>query len=185
MDELTQSQWAERVVRAVNQAFPRVEFDNWPYCQQYLPQAQNGSILIEAWHIRMPEAAQLLFKAGQYLHKRGQYPEATALIMHALTIQEQAPGREHLDVAESLNELAELSREQGKYVEAKSQSKRALTIREQVLGLDHPDRATTLNHLARAYHSQGLYPEAEPLYRQALTIREQHWVLLIPMLQTA
>ena len=173
MDKRTQSQWAERVVRAVNQAFPRVEFDNWPVCQQYLPQAQYCSILIEAWHISIPEAAQLLFKAGQYLHKRGQYPEATALIMHALTIQEQALGKEHLEVAESLNELAELSREQGKYLEAESHLKRALTIREQVLEPNHPDRATRLNHLARAYHSQGLYTKAEPLYRQALTIREQ------------
>src|SRR5205814_508352 len=34
MDVQTQSTWAERVVRAVNQAFPSVEFSTWQRCQR-------------------------------------------------------------------------------------------------------------------------------------------------------
>lgn len=50
MHEPTRRQWAERVVRAVNQVFPTDEFANWETLRQYLPHAQNGSELIETWH---------------------------------------------------------------------------------------------------------------------------------------
>ena len=39
MDEATQRLWAERAVRAVNRAFPEVEFSTWAVCERLLPQA--------------------------------------------------------------------------------------------------------------------------------------------------
>src|SRR5437764_13894375 len=39
MNAKTQRLWAKRVVRAVNAAFPKVEFATWQHCQQYLPHA--------------------------------------------------------------------------------------------------------------------------------------------------
>jgi tetratricopeptide (TPR) repeat protein len=173
MDEQTQRQWSKRVVRAVNQVFPKVEFATWQACQQYLPQAQICSVLIATWHFVFPEAARLLHEAGKYLHERGQYIEAAPLIAQALAIREQTQGAEDLDVADSLNELAELYRHQGKYAEAEPLYQRALTIRENVLGPIHPDVATSLNNLARPYHHLARYAEAEPLYQRALVIREQ------------
>ncbi len=173
MDEQTQRQWAESAVRAVNQSFPKVEFATWQACQQYLPQAQVCSVLIETWQFVFPEAARLLHEAGKYLHERGQYIEAAPLIAQALAIREQTLGAEDLDVADSLNELAELYRHQGKYTEAEPLYQRALTIRENILGPVHPDVATSLNNLARPYHHLARYAEAEPLYQRALAIREQ------------
>ena len=37
MDELTRGLWAERTVRAVDEATPPIEFDNWPDCDRLLP----------------------------------------------------------------------------------------------------------------------------------------------------
>src|SRR5271165_7291960 len=37
MDEATQRLWAERAVRAVNRAFPGVEFSTWAVCERLLP----------------------------------------------------------------------------------------------------------------------------------------------------
>jgi hypothetical protein len=49
MDEGTQPQWAERTVRAVNRAFPSVEFSAWPRCERLLSQAQSCAELIKDW----------------------------------------------------------------------------------------------------------------------------------------
>src|SRR5207302_2016069 len=108
-------QWAERTVRAVNQAFPDAEFNAWDDCRRYLPHAQVCAALIEQESMTFPEAARLLNEAGHYLYEQGQYPEAEPLLKQAVAIRGQTLGPEHPDVATSLNHLAELYREQGKY----------------------------------------------------------------------
>jgi tetratricopeptide (TPR) repeat protein len=173
MDEYTQRQWAERAVRAVNQAFPDVEFATWSQCERCLSQAQACAALIEQWRMAFPEAARLLNQTGSYLRARAQYIQAEPLFQRALAISEQALGSDHPDVATSLNNLAELYYAQGKYVQAEPLFQRALAISEQTLGSDHPDVATSLNNLALLYVNQGRYVEAEPLYQRTLVIREQ------------
>ncbi|HEY6285805.1 MAG TPA: tetratricopeptide repeat protein [Ktedonobacteraceae bacterium] len=173
MDEPTQRQWAEQVVRAVNQVFPKVEFATWDACQLYLPHAQSCAAYIETWRFTFTEAARLLYETGRYLEELGQYPEATTLIMQSLTIREQTLGTEHLEVAESLNELADLYRKQGTYVKGDPFAKRALAIREKMLGPNHQDVSQSLDNLARLYHKNGQYSEAEPLYKRALDIIEK------------
>ena len=46
MNKNTQRRWAERAVRAVNLAFPEVEYDNWLLCQQFIPHVLAGKALI-------------------------------------------------------------------------------------------------------------------------------------------
>src|SRR5205823_670195 len=101
MEQEMQRQWAERAVRAVNQAFPEVEFAHWPHCQRCLPHAQICANLIEQWEMTFPEATSLLKKAGYYLQERGRYTEAEPLCLQALAIREQQLGPEHPDIAES------------------------------------------------------------------------------------
>ena len=45
MDDPTRRLWAERAVRAVNRAFPTVEYANWPLCGRLLPHA----LAIASW----------------------------------------------------------------------------------------------------------------------------------------
>ena len=173
MAEETRCQWAERTVRALDQAFPSVEATTWPQCEQYLPHAQRGIMLIETYSFAFTEAAHLLNQVAHYLYERAQYKEAEPLYQCALAINEQVIGENHPDTAGVLNNLAVLYRHQGRYEEAEPLYQRALTIYEQVLGSNHPDTATSLQNLAGLYDDQGRYEEAEPLYQRALAIYEQ------------
>ena len=73
-------------------------------------------------------------------------PDRTAAWEHA--IDEATFGGDHPDVAESLNNMAELYYRTKRYREARPLFERALAIRERVLGEDHPRTATTRDWLA-------------------------------------
>ncbi|HMG73972.1 MAG TPA: CHAT domain-containing protein, partial [Pyrinomonadaceae bacterium] len=86
---------------------------------------------------------------------------------------EKALGPEHPDVAQSLNNLAELYRAQGDYGRATPLCQRSLAILEKALGPQHPSVATVLNNLALLYRAQGDYGRAAPLFQRSLAIREK------------
>ncbi len=118
------------------------------------------------------DGASLSQKSKQLLDQ-GNYRAAEPLAQKALAIREKWLGPDHLEVAQSLNILAELYSELNKQPEARLLYQRALRIREQALGPNHPDVAQSLNYLAILAKEQGNFREAEPLYQKALTIREQ------------
>ena len=163
-------QWAERAVRAVNQAFPRVEFANWARCERLVPQALACASLIEAYRFEFEGAAQSLSETGSYLYVRARFSEAEPLYLRALALREKILGAEHPDVAVSLDNLGVLYRVQGRYAQAESLHKRALAIRKTVLEPGHPDLAVSLLNLGDIYRARGKFAEAQPLLLQALTI---------------
>jgi tetratricopeptide (TPR) repeat protein len=142
-----------------------------------LAYAEAATYYCEAANILPSDADELqagyLNYAGGALYDAGKYGDAEPLYQRALQIREQVLGPQHPDVAQGLNNLAELYHTQGKYEEAEPLYQRALKIREQALGPQHPDVAQSLNNLAALYHEQGKYEEAEPLYQRALKIFEQ------------
>jgi tetratricopeptide (TPR) repeat protein len=139
MDTTKQQQYAEQIVKAVNQAFPDVkDYRNWPRCQQYLPHAQICVDLIDTWEFTFSEAGRLLNQIGYYLDDRAQYEEAEPLYQRAITIGEKALGPAHPDLATRLNNLALLYQDQGKYEEAEPLFRRAVAIYEQKFGANHP-----------------------------------------------
>ena len=174
IDAQTQRNYAERIVKAVNQAFPNVtDYRNWPHCQQYLPHALACADLIATWEFTFPEAGRFLNELGYYLKDRAQYWEAEPLYQRAIVIGEKTLGPEHPNLASWLNNLANLYRAQGKYEEAEPLFKRAIAIDEKTLGPEHPDLATKLNNLASLYQHQGKYEEAKPLFKRAIAIGEK------------
>jgi tetratricopeptide (TPR) repeat protein/DNA-binding XRE family transcriptional regulator len=176
MNVQEQQRWTERVVCAVNALFPpdpEEQVDTWPQCLRFLEQVQACDQLIQQHRLCIPEAAELLNRAGIYLREHASYSLAEPLFQQALAIAEQQLGTEHLLVATSLNNLGLLYYEQGKYSEAEPLYRRALHIREQVLGPHHPWLAYNLNNLGLLYYEQGHYGQAEPLYRRALHLQEQ------------
>jgi tetratricopeptide (TPR) repeat protein len=173
MNKSIQRRWAERVVRAMNQAFPEVDFENWLRCQEYIPQVLACNVLIEQWDMTFPKAAQLLSDAGYYLRVSAQYEQAEPLFQRALAIRERVQGADDPLTASSLNDLATLYQDQGKYEEAEPLFQRALAIRERMQGADHPDTASSLNNLALLYRRLGKYEQAEPLYQRALATNEK------------
>ncbi len=131
---------------------------------QPTPSAQQSAELEEATRLN-EQVLQLL--------NEGKYTEGIPLAERALAIREKVLGKEHPDVATSLNNLAELYREQGNYEKAEALYLRALAIFEKVHGKEHPLVATSLNNLALLYLAQGSYQKAEPLYLRALAILEK------------
>jgi tetratricopeptide (TPR) repeat protein len=173
MNKSTQRRWAERAVRAVNLAFPQVEYENWLRCQQFIPHVLVYKALIEQWDMTLPEAAQLLDDSGYYLRVSAQYEQAEPLLQRALAIRERVLGSEHHDTATSLNNLALLYWNQGKFEQAEPLYQRSLAIRERVLGSEHPDTSESLNNMASLYQDQGKFEQAEPLYQRAIAIDEK------------
>lgn len=167
--------WAEHVVCAVHALFPRApkeEIATWPQCLRYLEQVQVCETLIQQHTLVLPEAADLLNRAGIYLCERASYSLAESLLQRALRLWEQVEGSEHPTVAEPLHSLAHLYRYQGKYAEAATLFQRALRLWEQQLGSEHPKVASVLNNLALLFYDQGKYEEAEPLFQRVLRIWE-------------
>ena len=177
LDELTaatRKDLAERAVKALDRTFPDVAYANWPRCERLVSHALAARGWIESEDLLVPAAVQLLNQAGYYLYVRARYAEPEPLYRRALAIWEVAPGRDHPDTAQGLNNLAVLLRVQGHlHGEAEELARRALAIREKALGPDHPDTAISLINLALLFQAQGRYGEAEPLCRRALTIREK------------
>ena len=173
LTEEEKRQWAERAVRAINQAFPSVGFANWARCERLVPQALVCATLIEACGFEFEEAARLLDQGGYYLYERARFSDTEPLYQRALAIRERVQGPDHPDVAMSLNNLAELYREQGKHAQAEPLCQRALATTEKTLGLEHPTTAIRLNNLGALYVNQGKYAEAETLYWRALGVTEK------------
>jgi len=165
--------WSERVVRMVNAAFPEPEFDAWAQCERCLAHALACASLPEQTSNALPEAGELLYKAGSYLLERGRYAEAEPLLIRAVVLGEQFYISNHIALIACLEKQGELFFRQGKYEQATQISLRALTIEEQHLGANHPQTAETLNNLALLYAQLGRYEEAEHLYQRSLHIREQ------------
>ena len=176
MEAGEQRQWAERVVHAVNALFPRdpkEQIETWPQCLRYLEQVQACDQLVQQYRLQLPEAADLLDRAGIYLREHASYSLAEPLFQRALLIAEQQLGPEHLQVASSLHNLGILYHDQGKYEQAELLLQRALHIREHALGPEHPQLAYPLNNLGNLYREQGKCALAEPLLQRALHIWEQ------------
>ena len=173
MDEATQRLWAERTVRAVSRAFPRVEFTAWQRCERLLLHFQSCVELIKKWRLDFVEAALLLNQGGIYLHQRARLQNTEPLFLQSLSIMQKAFGPDHPDVAAVLHNLAAIYHAQGKYSEAEPLYKRSLAIREKILGADHSDVGQTVNSLGGLYQAQDKYTQAEPLFKRALMIHEK------------
>jgi tetratricopeptide (TPR) repeat protein len=173
MDPAQVHEWAESALRAVDLAFPFVEFRNWHACERLLPHARACGAWIERFSFESAEAASLLNETGSYVHDRAQYADAEPLYKRSLAIGEKALGPEHPDVATTVNNLALLYKNQERYADAEPLYWRALAIYEKALGPEHPHVAAALNNLATLFRAQTRYAEAERLHQRSLAIREK------------
>lgn len=126
-----------------------------------------------------PEVAKRLEDMASYFHlDLGKYVEAEPLWRRSLQIKEKmlsvnpsAPNL--LDVATTLQKLAQCYFDQRKFAEAVPLWKRSLSIREKILGSNDPLVATSLSALATANYDEGNYKEAEPLAKRAIAVFEK------------
>lgn len=86
---------------------------------------------------------------------KGEHASALPLSRFVLETTEHLLGKDHLDVAICLNNLASLYiSSQNDYVSARLLYKRALKIRKRTLGIDSPYTAQSLRNLAKLHYIQ-------------------------------
>jgi tetratricopeptide (TPR) repeat protein len=176
MDESTQREWAERIVKAVSHVLPdfdETDYTDWPVFERLLTQAQACAALIEHWKLKLPEAAQLLNHAARYMHDRGRLTEVEPYYLEALAIRRDLFGQEHLDVAASFYNLAWLRFDQGKYAESETLYLKALDIRTSILGINNTTAADCLSGLGSVKSAQGKFAEAKNYFHQSIDIQEK------------
>ena len=105
------------------------------------------------------------------LHDQARYAEAADVAKKALRVAEDRFGKEHPNVAISLNNLAYLYDCQGNYVKSEPLYKRALVILEKLLGPDHFRVGFVLSNMAERSRKMGKKDEADRLEAQAAKIR--------------
>ncbi|MEL6614928.1 MAG: serine/threonine-protein kinase, partial [Bacteroidota bacterium] len=101
--------------------------------------------------------------------REGAGDEAIELGRRALRLSREALGDDHLDVAQTHNNLGAYLYTAGRGDEAAAHYRRALEIREAALGR-HPLVANTLSNLANLVHEQGDPEAAIPLFERAISI---------------
>ncbi len=87
-------------------------------------------------------------------------------------------GKEHPDIATSLNNLALLYHLQGKYQQAEPLYIRSLVITEKALGKKHPDVARNLINLTALYQAQGDITRATDFFHRGLEVEQQNLNLI-------
>ena len=172
MDEGAQRVWSEKVVLAVERAFPDPEIVNWPQCERLLSQAHRAIEFISRWQMRFPAVTRLLHLVGRYLVSRTQFEQAEQFFNQALTIREETLEPSDPLIAECLTDLGLLFFFRAKYAQAEAYIQRALAILL-TQDLQTPQLAEALDNMALMYSVQEQYARAEPLYQQALQLRER------------
>jgi tetratricopeptide (TPR) repeat protein len=168
-----------RLIARLMEIYPswsRTEPGLWPQCAKLMPHLLEQREPPTHESSRIADWADLLGRAGNYLHGRAAYPQAEQLFRDALVIREKVLGPEHPVTAISLGSLALLLHQHGDHAEAQRLYERALAINEKALGPEHPDTAESLTWLAvllRKSTVQGDVERARPLLERALAVCEK------------
>ncbi|HWM90512.1 MAG TPA: FxSxx-COOH system tetratricopeptide repeat protein [Thermoanaerobaculia bacterium] len=166
--------WAERVVRALDAAYPDVEFSNWGVCEKLQPHALQAAKLVQRFRISERSAGRLLAQAGYFSKIRGDdLGGARKLQEQSLEILEYVKGGEHPDTLNSRNNLAATLVDLGYLADARKLHEQTLEILERVQGAEHPDTLNSRNNLADTLRRIGDLAGARKLHEQTLEIRER------------
>jgi serine/threonine-protein kinase len=117
--------------------------------------------------------ADLLTEIGGVYRELAFYEEAQAQLEEAVVLRRRSPGPDRLDLAASLQGLAEVKLELSKLDAAQRLFAEALAIREAAWGAEHPDVALSLVGLGRIHAAQARFGEAAKLQARALSTLEQ------------
>ncbi|MEE9554739.1 MAG: tetratricopeptide repeat protein [candidate division Zixibacteria bacterium] len=92
------------------------------------------------------------------------------LLSNHLSFQERKLGKDHQNVATTLNNLALLYKFIGRFKEAESMYERSIKLYKNRLDPYHSDLATALNNLAGVFRSLGKFEKAKSICDEALEI---------------
>jgi CHAT domain-containing protein/Tfp pilus assembly protein PilF len=123
------------------------------------------------------ERVKLLGSADDYnksisLDLKGDSREAIDRMKKSLEIRQTLLGKDHIETAKCLHQLAYMLNKQEDFIHSKPLITQELKIRQTMLGNDHPDTASSLNNLGYLLQSQRDYKEAKTIFERALKIHE-------------
>src|SRR5258708_14125992 len=137
LDSKTQRLWAERAVRAMDSAFPRIETTTWMEGREkgrkYFAHAQVCIELIKQWVMTFSEATRLLSKFGKYAEEVSAFDIAEQSYLSALKQDEQRERIEVNQIITDFNDLALFYQKQKRYRQAETYYKEAIKIQEKQL----------------------------------------------------
>jgi Tfp pilus assembly protein PilF len=166
----TAGDWAEHTISILLALFPTEPWqpENWAVCAQ-LAGCVTAAVDIAIQHDgAAASVGTLLNKLSIYLQGRGEFNTALANLQRAVQIEEATHGPEHLKVAITLGNLANVQNTVGQLDAALHNQQRSLRIMVAVHGPEHPEVARTLNNLGSVQQDLG---QLDNLQR-ALQIRE-------------
>jgi eukaryotic-like serine/threonine-protein kinase len=117
--------------------------------------------------------AAFLETMGRVYHHLGLLEDAHDLLAESLRIRRKTLGRDHLEVASSLQNLSLVLRDMGRDGEAWPLLEEALAIRRQRGATRTPEYAAGLNDLAALREAKGDYEKAEELFTEALALKRR------------
>ena len=107
--------------------------------------------------------SDLMGKLGALYYAMALYSDAEHLERRALAIDENHYGKESVEAATRLNNLAQTLKATNRLEEAESLMRRSLSIGKASYGEDHPSVAIRLNNLAQLLKATNRLEEAEPV----------------------
>ena len=118
-------------------------------------------------------AAAIRHTIGNTYASLGLLEEAELWLRQALQMRQGILGREHPDVAASMDDLAVLLRDKGQNEEAERMAREALAMRRRLLGNESEEVADSLNTLGNTLQNRGRYEAAEAQLRESLALRRK------------
>lgn len=137
-------------------------------------QAYRGALAYWQQQNKTRQSGEVLSKIGETLLAKGDYQNAKQTLQQALQTRQKALGKDHVDLALTLDRLAETQRHLGELKAAETLYQQALELREKALGKDALALAYSLNDLALVYQQMDQIAKAEALFRRSLAIKEKH-----------
>ena len=103
----------------------------------------------------------------------GRYEDALPVLRRALEIRKANYPEGSLEIAQSMDRLAEPLSLVSKHGEAVHLLRESLAIRRRALPANDPSVGTAMNNLAQSLQLQGAYEQAESILRESIAIQEQ------------
>ena len=121
---------------------------------------------------RSEPVAAALNERGWLQYLGGDWEAAEGTLRDVVALRRRLRATGAAELAQSIDNLAEVLRVRGGYAEAETLAREALGIRRRTLG-DHVDVATSLNNLGVIVRQTASEGDAEALFREALEMRRR------------
>jgi len=123
---------------------------------------------------RSPEAElRLRATIGNTFRELALYDEASKMLAPAVPLARSLRRGDHAEIAEAMDNLAQLLNDKGDLAAAEPLYREALAMDQRLFPGDAPRVATDLNNLSQLLDDKGDLAAAEPLARQALEMRRR------------